>query len=149
MIRVGFPLALRAMKNGILLRKLAEMEQTLQQLRKYVPVSHEQLSADWGLQKILERALQILVEAMIDIGERLLALSGGMPCDTSAAVMLKLKELGVVKDDTAYASMVRFRNLLVHQYEEIDLAIVYGIVTKRLEDFQRFMDEVRAYVETH
>jgi uncharacterized protein YutE (UPF0331/DUF86 family) len=63
--------------------------------------------------------------------------------------MLRLKNLGVVKDESAYAGMVRFRNVLVHQYEEIDLAIVYGLVTKHLDDFERFMNEVRAYVEAH
>ena len=137
------------MKNGVIVKKLAEMEDTLRRLRDYVPTSYEQLVADWGRQKILERALQILIEGMVDIGERLVALSGAVPCDTAAAVMTKLKQLGVVRDDASYVNMVRFRNILLHQYEQLDQAIVYGIVTKRLGDFEAFISELRTYAETH
>jgi len=70
------------MKNGVLVKKLAEMDETLRRMRDYVPTTYEQLAADWGRQKILESALQILLEAMIDIGERLIALAGGGPCET-------------------------------------------------------------------
>ncbi len=74
-------------KNGILVRKLAEMEETLRRLQSYLPSIYEEFAKDWGRQKIVERALQILVEAMIDIGERLIALSGGLPPETSASAM--------------------------------------------------------------
>ncbi len=43
--------------------------------------------------------------------------------------------------------MIRFRNFLVHQYERVDLAILYGIVTSKLEDVEAFIMEVKAYVE--
>lgn len=66
-------------KNGILVRKLAEMEETLRRLQGYLPSTYEEFAKDWGRQKIVERALQILVEAMIDIGERLLRSPGGFP----------------------------------------------------------------------
>jgi uncharacterized protein YutE (UPF0331/DUF86 family) len=45
--------------------------------------------------------------------------------------------------------MVRFRNFLVHQYDPVDLSIVYGIITKKLSDVEAFSDEVKTYVESH
>jgi uncharacterized protein YutE (UPF0331/DUF86 family) len=45
--------------------------------------------------------------------------------------------------------MVRFRNFLVHQYDQVDLSIVYGIITKKLSDVEAFADEVKTYVESH
>ena len=82
------------MKNGILVRKLAEMEETMRRLRGYLPSSYEEFAKDWGRQKIVERALQILIEAMVDIGERFIALADGPPCETSASVMERLQDLG-------------------------------------------------------
>jgi uncharacterized protein YutE (UPF0331/DUF86 family) len=137
------------MKNGIILRKLADMDDTLRHLREYVPGSFDAFAKDWGCQKIVERSLQILIEAMIDIGERLIAVSGSQPCDTAAAVMTRIGELDVIKDPSRYVPMVRFRNLLVHQYEAIDLAVLYGLVTKRLADVEAFISEIRAYAEAH
>ena len=43
--------------------------------------------------------------------------------------------------------MAGFRNLIVHDYAKIDDAIVYGILMKRLGDFDAFADAVRVYLE--
>jgi uncharacterized protein YutE (UPF0331/DUF86 family) len=125
------------------------MEETLRRLREYLPSGYDEFAKDWGRQKIVERALQILVEAMIDIGERLIALSGGLPPETSASVMERLQGLGVIRNADPYIPMVRFRNFLVHQYERVDMAVLYGIATKKLGDIEAFMIEVRGYVEAH
>jgi uncharacterized protein YutE (UPF0331/DUF86 family) len=136
-------------KNGIVARKLTEMEDTLRRLREHLPTDYEDFSKDWVRQKVVERALQIMIEAMIDIGERLIALSGGSPAETSVAVMERLQVLGVIQSASRYGPMVRFRNFLVHQYEQVDLSILYGIVTKKLEDVESFAAEIKTYVESH
>jgi uncharacterized protein YutE (UPF0331/DUF86 family) len=137
------------MKNGVLIQKLAAMAETLDRLQEYLPSSYEELAKDWGRQKVVERALQILIEAMIDIGERLIAISDGLPSETSAAVMERLQKMGVIRAADRYIPMVRFRNLLVHQYERIDVAVLYGILNKKLGDFEAFLSEIKAYVQTH
>lgn len=137
------------MKNGVILRKMQEMEATIRNVRPYLPGSFEEFASDWGRQKILERALQILIEAMVDIGERIVALTASTPCETSADVMLRLQDFAVIQDASRYVPMVRFRNFLVHQYDQVDLAIVYSLATKRLVDFEHFLSEIRGYVETH
>jgi uncharacterized protein YutE (UPF0331/DUF86 family) len=45
--------------------------------------------------------------------------------------------------------MVRFRNLLVHQYEAIDLAVLYGLVTKRLAGVEAFISGIKTHAEAH
>ncbi|WP_447979750.1 type VII toxin-antitoxin system HepT family RNase toxin [Candidatus Nitrospira bockiana] len=125
------------------------MEDTLRRLREHLPTDYEEFRKDWARQKLVERALQIMIEAMIDIGERVIALTGGAPAETSVAVLERLQVLGVIQDASRYAPMVRFRNFLVHQYEEVDLSIVYGIITKKLGDIEAFAAEVKAYAESH
>jgi len=137
------------MRNGIVTRKLTEMEETLRRLREHLPTDYEEFSRDWARQKVVERALQIMIEAMIDIGERLIALEGGSPAETSVAVMERLQALGVVSRASRYVPMVRFRNFLVHQYEQMDLKILYGIVSQKLEDVEAFGAEIKTYVENH
>jgi uncharacterized protein YutE (UPF0331/DUF86 family) len=137
------------MRNGIVTRKLEEMEETLRRLREHLPTDYEEFTKDWMRQKAVERALQTLIEAMIDIGERLIALADGSPAATSVAVMERLQALGVLQNASRYGPMVRFRNFLVHQYEQVDLSIVYGIITKKLSDVEAFAAEVKNYVERH
>ena len=42
-----------------------------------------------------------------------------------------------------YAEMVRFRNFIVHRYEQIEPDIVYGLARHKLDRFRDFIDEIR------
>ncbi len=132
-------------QNGVLISKLAIIEEYLKKLQGYFPVSLEQFSSDWGLQKIVERSLQVMIEVMIDIAERIVAQKGILPQKTAADTLKKLRELSIIQNNEAYIKMVRFRNLVVHLYDSIDMGILYSIVQNNLEDFRTFIDEIKKY----
>lgn len=132
-------------QNGVILSKLAMIEEYLEKWKTYFPVSLEQFSADWGLQKIVERSLQVMIEVMTDIAERILAEKGVAPQKTTTETMRKLHELGIIQNVDAYTKMVRFRNLVVHQYDSIKTEILYSIVQNNLLDFRTFIDELQKY----
>lgn len=136
------------MKNGVLIKKLTAMEDTLARLQEHLPKNYESFVADWVAQRMVERSLQIIIEAMLDIGERVIALEAGGPCETAAAVMERLERMGIVRSAASYVAMVRFRNLLVHQYEQIDPSILYGVAAKKLRDVDEFIQEIRRYVQS-
>ena len=117
----------------------------MKKLQGYFPVSLEQFSSDWGLQKIAERSLQVMIEVMIDIAERIVAQKGILPQKTAADTLKKLRGLSIIQNDEAYIKMVRFRNLVVHQYDSIDVGILHSIVQNNLEDFRTFIDEIEKY----
>jgi uncharacterized protein YutE (UPF0331/DUF86 family) len=129
-------------ENAVIQRKLEIFDTTLNHLKGYLPVSYEKLCEDWGLQKIVERSLQILVEIMIDIAQRIIAKRGDAAPQVSADAIRALKKYGIVRDDDIYIKMVRFRNFLVHNYDSLDTAILYEIVTKRLTDFEQFKHDI-------
>lgn len=132
-------------KNGVLISKLAIIEDYLKKLQDYFPVSLEQFNSDWGLQKIAERSLQVMIEVMIDIAERIVAQKGMLPQKTAAETLKKLRDWGIIQQDDAYIKMIRFRNLVVHQYDSIDTEILYSIVQNNLEDFLAFISEIKKY----
>jgi uncharacterized protein YutE (UPF0331/DUF86 family) len=45
--------------------------------------------------------------------------------------------------------MAKFRNVVVHQYEQVDAEIVFIILTKHLGDFERYKDAILAYLKSH
>lgn len=133
------------MKNGVILSKCSLIEEYIVKLNSYAPFTRDQITGDWGLQKIIERALQVMVEAMIDCAERICSRNGIGPQATSADAIRRLKDLGVISGEEPFISMVRFRNLLVHNYDSLDASIMYDIVSKRLDDFKQFTEAVRNY----
>lgn len=131
--------------NGILLRKLRVIEQVLAELQSLGPLSAAQLQADWKIRRAVERELQIAIEAMIDVCQRILSEKGQTPATTAAEAIKRCVQLGVLSDEQPYRRMVQFRNFIVHQYEEVSPAILAELVNHRLNDFQQFIREVRAY----
>jgi uncharacterized protein YutE (UPF0331/DUF86 family) len=130
------------MINGVIGKKLEIFDDTLSRLKNYLPITYDQFQMDWGMQKIVERSLQILVEIMIDIANRIIARKGEIPPQVSSDAIEKLKQYGYIQDVTVYKKMVRFRNLLVHNYDSLDMGILYDILTRKLEDFIEYKNAI-------
>lgn len=130
--------------NGIIERKLRVIEENIADIKSWNIASLQQLKESSLLQKATERALQISIEVMIDISERILALNEIEPANTSAENMKKLEQIGVIRSFDDYANMVRFRNFIVHRYEKIDIEIIYAILKNNLHLFTQFVNEIRS-----
>jgi uncharacterized protein YutE (UPF0331/DUF86 family) len=129
--------------NGVIQRKFALLDKHLFELQKHLKeISLATFRNDWALRAMTERALQVMVEIVIDVAERIIALNNAGPVATSAEAMERLVALGVLKSSRPYADMLKFRNILVHQYEEIDPELIYAIATSRLDNFRQFRDEI-------
>jgi len=130
--------------NGIIEKKLRVMEENISDIQSWEISLYQHLKENSMLQKATERSLQISIEVMIDISERILALNNVQPGNTASENMKKLEDLGVIKSADNYSDMVRFRNFIVHRYEKIDLEILYSIVRNKLHLFRQFSDEIRS-----
>jgi uncharacterized protein YutE (UPF0331/DUF86 family) len=129
--------------NGVIQRKLSLMDHDLLRLKQAMAgVDLKGFEDNWGLQRIAERTLQVMVEIVIDVCERIVALKGAGPAATAGEAVEKMVQLGILQSAEPYRSMVRFRNLIVHQYEEIDPAILYDLATNRLDAFRQFRAEI-------
>jgi uncharacterized protein YutE (UPF0331/DUF86 family) len=92
------------------------------------------------VQDITVLNLQRAVQAAIDLAAHVVATeSYGLP-ETIAANFVLLQQNGVL--DTALADrlrgMVGFRNIAVHNYQDLDPAIVDAIVSEHLDDLRQF-----------
>jgi uncharacterized protein YutE (UPF0331/DUF86 family) len=137
------------MINGVIAQKLQTLDEILIELRSLGRVSAAELRKDWRTRRAIERDLQILVEVVIDVCQRLIALAGLAPAATGADAVARCVQMGALSDEDAYRQMVRFRNFIVHRYERIDVDVLVGVINRRLPDFDRFRDEVLAYVAEH
>ena len=133
--------------NGVVLRKIEIIEETLRKLRELDGITIAKLEDDFFLKKGIERALQICVEAMVDIAHRIISLEMHSPCSTASKALDAIESLGVIASALAYKPMVQFRNIVVHRYENVDNEIIAGILKKHLGDFEQFIDEVLCYAE--
>ncbi len=135
------------MINGVIFQKLQSLDEILTELRSLGTVRIADLEGDWRTRRAIERDLQVMVEIVIDVCQRLIALAGQTPAPTSGDAVERCIQLGALSNYGAYRKMVQFRNFVVHRYERVDVAILVDMVNHRLADFERFRAEVQKYAK--
>jgi uncharacterized protein YutE (UPF0331/DUF86 family) len=96
-----------------------------------------------------ERFLQLAIETTLSIGHHVIADAGLSQPSTYAEVFAVLGKEGVLDPEFAGAlqPMASMRNRLVHHYEDIAAERIYEIIGSRLNDFDRFAEQIAAYAD--
>lgn len=91
-----------------------------------------------------ERYLQLAIQAVLDISNHIVAdLNLNLPADNRELfVLLTSRKVLPARLSKKLVSMAGFRNLLVHEYMEIDRRRVYRVLKNELGDFERFIKAV-------
>ena len=134
-------------KNQIL-RKLTELETHLKEIKEFSTISVEAYKEDWKTQRIVERTLQIMIELCIDIAEHIIS-DDHMRLPTTYSDTFKVLFENHIIDQQLFnimEKMAKFRNVVVHQYENVDVAIVVTILRKSLNDFIVYKDVILNYI---
>ena len=130
--------------RALLLRKLAELEEYLKQIRDYANITIEQYSSDWRIQRIVERTLQIMIETCVDIAGHIISDRGYRIPNSYAAtfrILYENNKLGKELFETM-EKMAKFRNIVVHNYDEVNAAIVVNILRRHLDDFLAYKNAI-------
>ena len=133
------------MQNEVTQNKLARIEAYLTKLQEIIPDGFKEFEKDWRTQMIAERGLQILIEIIIDVANRLIAINNWGPTTSSADSIRLLVLKKVISSEEPYLKMITFRNFIVHDYDRVDNAIVYLILTENLGNIRKFREEVLSY----
>lgn len=136
------------MRNGIILSKLETLDEVLNELSSLGKLTTNILHDDWRTRRAIERNLQVLVEIVIDICQRIIALDNEPPATTSGEAVERCIKNGIISNRDAYRKMVQFRNFVVHRYENVDIGILIDVVNNRLSDFSTFRNEILKYEKT-
>lgn len=130
-------------------RILADLGSHVNDLRSAVDITWEVYKTDKRSRRFVERTLQILIEACIDIAQHIISDDHFREPTSYRDTFAVLAEEGVIgrEDLPRFEQMAAFRNLIVHYYERVDDAVVFGVFQKRLGDFEIFADYIVAYLE--
>ena len=128
--------------RGLILKKLAVLEGYREQLREFESLTVATYQADWKVQRIVERTLQMMIELCADIAGHIIADRRLRTPETYADSFRVLGENSLLNPEQASVmeKMAKFRNIVVHQYDAVDAEIVILILQKHLDDFDRFRD---------
>ncbi|MGH7908626.1 MAG: type VII toxin-antitoxin system HepT family RNase toxin [Thermodesulfobacteriota bacterium] len=133
--------------NQVVLNKKVSIERCIAQTRKYYAMRGElSFKEDYLKQDAIALNVQRVCELCIDIANHLIKTKKlGLPQDSKDSFSL-LQRAGLI-DEAMMASlraMVGFRNILVHQYQNLDLDIMVEIIEHRLDGLLDFANTALA-----
>ena len=130
------------------------IEQRLERLRKcliklepFKEKNKEEFFRDEYLQDIVERNLEVAIQSCIDIANRIISLDElEKPKDYYGSI-IRLGEENILPYDFSqkFASIAGFRNILIHEYLDIDWDEVYKNLQK-MDQFYKFMDYIKKWL---
>lgn len=138
------------MDPDVIMKKLEALGRCLARIRSNAPANATALKANMDAQDIIVVNLERAVQQCVDIGSHLLADVPGSSPSTMTAVFEELAKTSLIPDDLAskLTHAVGFRNIAVHEYDELDWDIVQSIITKGLVDFEVFARYVLEVIDT-
>ncbi len=132
------------MKDDIIINKIETIKRCLQRIKEEYIGFEEELQSNYTKQDSIILNLERVAQASIDVSTHIIRVNNlGVP-KTSRDVFTLLFDANVLSENISeqMKKMVGFRNIAVHDYQNISLEIVRSICTKHLTDFEKFIQEV-------
>lgn len=125
-------------------QKLHFMRVELRRLHDIQSVSQDEFLSNDLYIDAYTRMLQVTIEAMLDLSSHIIANEGwGLPKSYTEVIQTAARNLSLPEDTVVtYGAMARFRDRVVHLYDEVDPREVWRIIQEHLSDFEQFMKAV-------
>ncbi len=132
------------MKDDIIINKIETIKRCLTRInQEYITFEHE-LDKNYTKQDSIILNLERAAQASIDLSTHIIRVRNlGIP-KTSRDVFTLLDASNIITATTSeqMKKMVGFRNIAIHDYQNISLDIVKSILNNHLVDFEGFMQEI-------
>lgn len=135
-----------SMKNDVILNKVSMIERCMKRINEEYANTPSNLN-NYTTQDSIVLNLLRACEASIDIAMHIIAEKKlGLP-QTSRDAFSFLEENGILTSDLSnkMKAMVGFRNIAVHDYQELNLVILQKIVEDHLDDFTEYTKTILDY----
>jgi len=134
--------------DSTLTSKLRDLDKYVQQMKKLQKYSYGEIKDDQVKIWAIERGLQLCIQSVIDIGNRILSSIEQNQIKDYTDILDRLGQNNILPSQFAeeIRGMAGFRNILVHQYAEVDLKQVHDMLQNRLGDFEKYIGYIQSYL---
>ena len=128
-------------KTAIIKERLALIKKLLGKVsrREFELPEHHEYAA---------RLIEVIIQAMLDIGNHILAILGKKCVETYRDIFIMLGKEKILPEKFAQkiAPLAGLRNILIHMYDELDLDILWETLHAILHDADMFLYHIFAYL---
>lgn len=129
--------------RDVVLAKVAGIQKCLRRIKEVTGLFPERLD-DLDAQDIFVLNLQRAIQSAIDLAAHIVASEGLGISDTIRGHFVLLENAKVITKTLSQKmqSMVGFRNIAIHDYQNLNIEILKAILSKHLKDLEQFYTTV-------
>lgn len=121
-------------------RRLDGLHGYLEKLRAFQRTTEQEFRDSPALHDLAERYLHLAMECVLDLGNQVIAEKQLAAPEANRDTFTRLEQAGETPPELAarLRAWAGFRNILVHQYLDIDHGIAWHAIQKELADLEAF-----------
>ena len=123
-------------------RRLAALRGYLDKLRAFRATTEQEFRGSPAIHDLAERYLHLAMECVLDLANHFIADAALATPETNQDSFRRLEEAGAIPAELAarLRAWAGFRNVLVHEYLEIDHRIAWNAIQNELRDLDAFAE---------
>lgn len=136
--------------KNLILSKIRSIQSDIENLKSFQKYSFEEIVSDYVKHKAIERITEVIINEAIDINQHLIANSDSkdFSFDYKKSFTM-LGDLKILPPDFAQkiSLSVGLRNILVHQYRDLDEKIFYASIPDCVSQYTEYCQLMVDYIE--
>ena len=134
--------------RDVVLNRIKNLEDNINYLKKIENYNQKTFSKDPDIYYRFERSLHLAIEAVLDLGNHLIADQNLETPDSNRDIFRILFKNEIIDEGLkeSLVKMAGFRNILVHDYLDLDRELEYEIIKSNIKDIKEFMKIVLKYI---
>jgi uncharacterized protein YutE (UPF0331/DUF86 family) len=135
-------------KSEVIRKRLNKLDEYLQILHGMKKYTLEEFLSEPEHYASVERFLHMAIETTIDIGGHIVSGLGMGEVNWYSDIAAIMEEKGYISVELRekWIRIVGFRNVLVHQYIEVDRKIVYDVLQNKLGDLEELKEVFASFL---
>ncbi len=125
--------------------KISSIKKYLKLLERYKKYEQREIEENPDFKGAFERYLYLAAQATIDLAEAVIAFKDFRRPTTYTDAFYVLDEQEFISKELSekLINMAKFRNIIAHDYEDVDFGIVYDAGQNRFIDIEEFIGAVQ------
>ena len=130
-------------------RKLSRLNMYLEKLEPISNRKFEEYVSDSYLKYTAERLIQLIIECASDVNNHVVVKMKKRPPEDYSISFVRAAEIGLISADLAerIKRSGGMRNILVHEYADIDDDKVYNVIPIAIKDYREYIRQVDCFID--
>jgi uncharacterized protein YutE (UPF0331/DUF86 family) len=128
----------------LIARKITRIDDNLKEVKKFSSLSQDNFLNDKTAQGAILFYLTQAIQLCVDIAFHIVSDEGWELPGSQTEAFGELRKKGVIDEElmTTFIKIIGFRNMVIHDYEKLDMGRVFAIYQHHLNDLYRYCSEL-------